>query len=171
MKHFYLPGEATNPPTITSAPPNVLLLHHMLRVTLAPQIGDASAIPSYEWNLIDAIKKQDPFNIFDYILQEIWNVVVTPSRACPYAPFIMYFIEHLFGLTFVRDVRHRDLKPQLCALANRFHQAPPPPPSTSAGPSSSNGPDSSKGHSGIFKLFKGLVSMCQRTNRRLDVIE
>jgi hypothetical protein len=57
MKHFYLSGEAANTPTITGATPNVLLLNRMLGVTLAPRIGDASAIPSYEQNLINAIKK------------------------------------------------------------------------------------------------------------------
>jgi hypothetical protein len=92
MKNFYLPGEATNATTITGATPYVILLHQMLRVTLAPWISDASAIPSYERNLIDSIMKQESFNIFDYILQDIWNVAVTPSRACAYAPFIMSFI-------------------------------------------------------------------------------
>jgi hypothetical protein len=111
MKHFYLSGEAVNAPTITDATSDVILLHLMLRVTLAPRMGDASAIPSYERNLIDAIKKQESFNIFDYILQEIWNLVVTPSRACAYAPFIMSFIEHMSELTFAKNVRHRDLKP------------------------------------------------------------
>jgi hypothetical protein len=106
LKQFYLPREVANAPTITGVTPNILLLHHMLRVTLAPRIGDASTIPSYERNLIDAIKKQELFNIFDYILQEIWNVAITPSRACAYAPFIMSFIEHVSGLTFVKDVKH-----------------------------------------------------------------
>jgi hypothetical protein len=167
MKYFYLLGEAADAP-ITGATPDVILLHRMLRVTLAPWIGDASTIPSYERNLIDAIKKQESFNIFDCIIQEIWNVAVTPSRACAYAPFIMSFIEHVFGLSFMKNVMH---KPQLPSSAHRFHQAPPPPPSTLAALSSSRGPGSSKGRSGIFKLFKGLVSMCQRTNHRLDIIE
>jgi hypothetical protein len=69
LKHFYLPREVANAPTITGATPDVIHLHQMLRVILAPRIGDAPAIPSYERNLIDAIKKQEPFNIFDYILQ------------------------------------------------------------------------------------------------------
>jgi hypothetical protein len=171
MKHFYLPGQATNAPTITSATPDVILLHRMLRVTLASWIEDASSIPSYERNLIDAIKKQEPFNIFDYILQEIWNVAVTPSQACAYAPFIMSFIEHVFGLSFVKDVHHMDLKPQLPSSTNLFRQTPPPPPSTTSALSSSYGPGSSKGCSDIFMLFKGLVSMCQRTNLHLDIIQ
>jgi hypothetical protein len=171
LKQFYLPREVANAPTITGATPDILLLHHMLRVTLAPRIGDASTIPSYDRNLIDAIKKQELFNIFDYILQEIWNVAITPSRACAYAPFIMSFIEHVSGLTFVKDVKHWEIKPQLPSSANRFHKAPPPPPSTTAALSSSRGPSSSMGRSGIFKLFKGLFSMCQWTNHRLDFIE
>jgi hypothetical protein len=83
----------------------------MLRVTLALRIGDASTMPSYERNLIDYIKKQEPFNVFDYILQKFWNIAVTPSRACAYATFIMPFIEHVFGQTFMKNVCHPDLKP------------------------------------------------------------
>jgi hypothetical protein len=125
LKHFYLLGEAANAPTITDATPDVILLHRMLRVILVPHIGDAFAIPSYERNLIDAIKKQEPFNIFDYTLQEIWNVVVTPSHACSYAPFIMSFIEHVSEIIFVKDVQHHDIKLHLPSLANRFCKAPP----------------------------------------------
>jgi hypothetical protein len=86
MRYMYLLGTTANPPSIISISPNVITLHRMLRVTLALRIGDASTIPSYERNLIDAIKKQELFNMFDYILQEISNVAVTPSRACAYAP-------------------------------------------------------------------------------------
>jgi hypothetical protein len=68
-------------------------------------------------------------------------------------------------------VKHQDLKPHLTSSANRFCQAPPPPLTTLAALSSSRYPSSSKGHSSIFKPFKGLVSMCQRTNHRLDVVE
>jgi hypothetical protein len=171
IKHMYLLGSAASAPTITGISPDVILLHQMLRVTLAPRIVDASSIPSYERNFIDAIKKQESFNIFDYILQEIWSVAVTPSRECAYAPFIMSIIDHLSGLTFVKDVRHSDLKPRWPSSDNRFHRAPPPLPSTVADPSASCSSGSSKGCSSIFKLFKGLVSMCQRTNRRLGVIE
>jgi hypothetical protein len=171
MGYMYLSGEAANAPTITGISPDVILLHWMLRLTLAPRIGYASSIPSYERNLINAIKKQESFNVFDYILQEIWNVAVTPSRACAYAPFIMSFMEHMSGLTSVKDVRHPDLKPQLPSLINWFHRAPPPPPSTATSSHASRGPDSSKGCSSLFKLFMGIVSMCQRTNCRLDMIE
>jgi hypothetical protein len=75
------------------------------------------------------------------------------------------------GLTFMKNVKHRDIKPQVPSSANQFLQAPPPPHSTSVALSSSHGPGSSKGRSSIFKLFTGLVPMCQRTNRRFDVIE
>jgi hypothetical protein len=40
MKHFYLSGEVANAPTITGDTPDVILLHRMLRVTLAPRIGE-----------------------------------------------------------------------------------------------------------------------------------
>jgi hypothetical protein len=111
MGYMYLSGEAANAPTITGISPYVILLHRMLRVTLALSIGDASSIPSYERNLINTIKNQESFNVFDYILQAICNVAVTPSQACAYAPFIMSFMKHMSGLTSMKDVRHSDLKP------------------------------------------------------------
>jgi hypothetical protein len=79
MAYIYLSDSTPNPPSITNISLDVILLHRMLRVTLAPRIGDASTIPSYERSLIDAIKHQESFNIFDYILQEICNVAFTPS--------------------------------------------------------------------------------------------
>jgi hypothetical protein len=83
----------------------------------------------------------------------------------------MSFIEHVSWVTFVKDVKHHDIKPQVPSSANHFCQAPPPPPSTSVALSSSHGLDPSMGRSSIFKLFKGLVSMCQRTSHCLDIIE
>jgi hypothetical protein len=97
MAYLYLSSTDPNPSSINRISPDVITLHQMFRVTLDPRIGDASTIPSYERNLIDAIKKQEAFHVFDYILQEIWNVAVTTSRACSYAPFIMSFIEHVIG--------------------------------------------------------------------------
>jgi hypothetical protein len=57
MGYMYLPESTPNPPSISGISPNIITLHRMLRVTLAPRIGDASTIHSYERNLIDAIKK------------------------------------------------------------------------------------------------------------------
>jgi hypothetical protein len=76
----------------------------MLRAIFAPWVGEATSVPVYERNLIHAIKGQ--------IINEIWNVVVTPTRACAYDPFIMSMIEHVSQKTFVKDNKHTDLKPQ-----------------------------------------------------------
>jgi hypothetical protein len=98
--------------------------------------------------------------------------VVTPSQGCAYASFIMSFIKHVTRLIFVKDMSRLDLKPRLPALANRFHRVPPPPPSTTAAPSHApSRSNSSKSHSGLFKFFMGIFTMCQRTNHRLDIIE
>ena len=156
MKHLYQPGLPCNPPRITNALPDVLLLHRMLRVTLIPKIGDATAMAGYERNLIDAIRKDAHFNVFDFIIQEIWNIVITPNRACAYAPYIMSMIEHVSKRTFVKDVVHQDLKPQIPSAASR----PPPTASTS----------SSTGRSGVLKFLKGIFAMCQRTQDTVDSV-
>jgi hypothetical protein len=48
----------------------------MARKTLAPRIGDANACLTYERNLLDAIMGNEHFDAFDYIVDEIWNILV-----------------------------------------------------------------------------------------------
>jgi hypothetical protein len=43
----------------------------MMRKTLAPRIGYSEAISTYEWNLLDALKKPVCFDVFEYIVDEI----------------------------------------------------------------------------------------------------
>jgi hypothetical protein len=51
----------------------------MMRKTLAPMIGYSEAIPTYERNLLDAFMKQVHFDVFEYIMDEIWNIAPTLS--------------------------------------------------------------------------------------------
>jgi hypothetical protein len=50
----------------------------MRRRTLAPRIDDSDAIPAYERNLLDALMKNEHFDVFDYIVDEIWNIAINP---------------------------------------------------------------------------------------------
>jgi hypothetical protein len=45
-----------------------------MRRTLAPRIGYSKAIPAYERNLLDALMKSVRFDVFEYIVDEIWNI-------------------------------------------------------------------------------------------------
>jgi hypothetical protein len=65
----------------------------MMRKTLAPRIGYLEAIPAYERNLLDALMKLVRFDIFEYIVNEIWNIATNPLRSCGFAPNIQFMIE------------------------------------------------------------------------------
>jgi hypothetical protein len=47
--------------------PHFLMLHRMMRKTLALRIGYSEAIPAYERNLLDALMKIVRFDVFEYI--------------------------------------------------------------------------------------------------------
>jgi hypothetical protein len=50
----------------------------MMRKTLAPRIRYSEAIPAFEWNLLDALMKPVRFDVFEYIIDEIWNIATNP---------------------------------------------------------------------------------------------
>jgi hypothetical protein len=65
----------------------------MMRKTMAPRIGYSEAIPGYERNLLDALMKPVRLDVFEYIVDEIWNIATNPLRSCGFAPYIQYMIE------------------------------------------------------------------------------
>jgi hypothetical protein len=73
--------------------PHFLVLHWMRRRTLAPRIDYSEAIPAYEMNLLDALMKSVLFDVFEYIVDEIWNIATNPLRSCDFAPYIQFMIE------------------------------------------------------------------------------
>jgi hypothetical protein len=79
--------------TITNFKLDLIVLHRVIRKTLAPKHGDSSRVPQFERNLFKAITKKTKFNVFDFILQEIWNIAISNNRSCAYAPYIMALIE------------------------------------------------------------------------------
>jgi hypothetical protein len=60
----------------------------MMRKTLSPRIAYSEAIPAYERNLLDALIKPMRFDVFEYIVEEIWNITTNPLRSCVFAPYI-----------------------------------------------------------------------------------
>jgi hypothetical protein len=93
MVSMYVPDSGFDAPKIDGLLLHFVVLHRMRRKTLAPRIGDSNAIPAYEQNLLDVIMKNEHFNVFDYIVNEIWNITINPLRSCGFAPFIMCMIE------------------------------------------------------------------------------
>ncbi len=82
-----------------------------MRKTLAPRIDYSEAIPADERNLLDAPMKPVRFDVFEYIVDEIWNIATNPLRSCGFAPYIQFMIESVVQEKFYKDVHHDPLRP------------------------------------------------------------
>jgi hypothetical protein len=71
MTPLYLPDSGSQPPKVEGLLPHFLMLHKMMRKTLAPMIDYSEVIPTYERNLLDALMKRVRFDIFEYIMDEM----------------------------------------------------------------------------------------------------
>jgi hypothetical protein len=112
MTPMYIQDGGFQPPKVAGLLPHFLVLHRMMRKTLAPRIGYSETIPAYERNLLDALMKLMRFDVFEYIVDEIWNIATNPFRSCGFAPYIQYMIEMVTKEKFYKDSRHDPLCPQ-----------------------------------------------------------
>jgi hypothetical protein len=80
MTLMYNPNSDFQAPTVDGLLPHFLVLHRMVRKTLAPRIGYSEAIPAYERNLLDALMKHVCFDVFEYIVDEIWSITTNLLR-------------------------------------------------------------------------------------------
>jgi hypothetical protein len=71
MTPLYLSDSGSQPPKVEGLLPHFLMLHKMMRKTLAPMIDYSEVIPTYERNLLDALMKRVRFDIFEYIMDEM----------------------------------------------------------------------------------------------------
>jgi hypothetical protein len=93
MTPMYVPDGGFQPPKVEGLLPHFLVLHRMMRKTLALRIGNSEVISAYERNLLDALMKPVRFDVFEHIVDEIWNIATNPLRSCGFAPYIQYMIE------------------------------------------------------------------------------
>jgi hypothetical protein len=120
-----------------------------------------------------ALMKLVRFDIFEYIMDEIWNIATNPLRSCGFAPYIQYMIEIVTKEKFYKDSRHDPLCPVVPKDPKASHAgsstAPVAAPShtTRSGGASS----ASSTNNGFSKMFRGISAMCQRMDQRLDVME
>jgi hypothetical protein len=157
-------------PKIEGILPHLAILHKMMMRTLASRIGDSDAIPAYERNLLDAIMKNEHFDAFDYIIDEISNIAINPQRSCGFAPFIMCMIEVVAHEKFYKDVAHEPLHPAIPRPLVHRHTslAPDVAPRATRGGGASR---ASSANSGILKMFWGVFFMCHRTNQGMYVMD
>jgi hypothetical protein len=171
MTLMYIPNSGFHAPKVDGILPHFLTLHRMMRRTLAPRIGDSNTISAYEHNLLDALMKHKRFDVFDYNVDEIWNIAINPQRSCGFSPYIQRMIEIVAHKIFYKDVAHEPLRPTVHKDPWTHRTSSPPlamaPTRTihSGGASSS-----SSSNSGFLKMFRGIFAMCRRTDQRLDVI-
>jgi hypothetical protein len=88
MTPMYVQDGGFQPPKVEGLLPHFLVLHRMMRRTQAPRIGYSGVIPAYERNLLDALMKPVRFDVFKYIVDEIWNIATNPLTSCGFAPYI-----------------------------------------------------------------------------------
>jgi hypothetical protein len=170
MTPLYILDSGFQPPKVEGLLSHFLVLHRMMRKTLAPRIGYSEAIPVYERNLLDALMKPVCFDVFEYIMDEIWNITSNPLRSCRFAPYIQHMIEVVTKEKFYKDSRHDPLRPAV-PKDPRTHRASAlahvAPHSTRNGGASS----ASSTNNDFLKMFRCIFVMCQCTDQLMDVME
>jgi hypothetical protein len=134
----------------------------MIRKALTPRIGYLEAIPTFERNLLDALMKPACFNVFDYIVDETWNIATNPLRSYGFAPYIQFMIEFVAQEKSYKDVHHDSLHPAVPKdpRASRAGSSVAPAHTIrSGGTPSAHAPNIS-----ILKMHHGTFATCRRTD-------
>jgi hypothetical protein len=156
---MYITNSDFQHPKVDGLLPHFLTLHKMMSKTLAPRIGYSEAILAYERNLLDALMKPMRFDVFEYIVDEIWNIATNPQWSCGFAPYIQYMMKVVTKEKFYKNVAHEPLRP---TVPNdlRTHRASSSTPSrtTHSGGVSSSIPGL---NSSILKIFRGIFATCR----------
>jgi hypothetical protein len=109
MTPMYVQDSGFQPSKVEGLLPHFLVLHRMMRKTLVPRIGYLETIPAYERNLLDGLMKPVHFDVFEYIVDEIWNITTNHLRSCDFAPYTQFLIESVAQEKFYKDVCHESL--------------------------------------------------------------
>jgi hypothetical protein len=78
MTPMYILNSGFRAPSVDGILPHFTVLHRMMRWTLVSRIGDSGTILAYERNLLDVLMKFERFDVFDNIVDEIWNIDINP---------------------------------------------------------------------------------------------
>jgi hypothetical protein len=172
MTPMYVLDSGFQPPKVEGLLPHFLMLHQIMRKTLAPRIGYSDAIPTYERNLLVALIKLVRFDVFEYIVDEIWTITTNPLRSCGFAPYIQHMIEVVTKEKFYKDTSHEPL----CPAMPKDPRAPRAGTSTAAVVASRtkrSGSASStpSNNSDILKMLWGIFATCRCTDQCLDVMD
>lgn len=148
----------------TNMTPFFKCLNRLFRQTLTPKEGDATKVLGMTRNLLAHMASDGrPFSVFDFIWEEIRLTSITPTRSCPYAPYIMFMIEEVTNLDFEKDGHHLPVRvriPKNTSAPSRSSRqgtraAPPSPPKQ--GPSSP-----------LRAMLKAIFNVCKRNSVKID---
>jgi hypothetical protein len=159
MTHMYVQDSGFQHPKVEGMLSHFLVLHRMMRNTLPLKIGYSDAIPAYERNLLDALMKPVRFDVFKYIVDEIWNIATNPLRSYGFVPYIQFMIEFVAQEKFYKNVCYDSLRPAVSKdpRASRAGSSAAPSCTThSGGASSAPAPNSS-----ILKMLRGIFTTCR----------
>jgi hypothetical protein len=123
--------------------------------------------------LLDAIIKSLHFDVFEYIVDEIWNITTNPLRFCGFPPYIQNMIEVVTKEKFFKDVAHEHSCPAVpkdprIRCASSSIPAASPSRTTHSGGAPSSAPSV---NSSFMKMFRGIFALCRYTDQRMDVME
>jgi hypothetical protein len=173
MSPMYVQDGGFQPPKVEGLLPHFLVLHRMMRRTLTLRIGYSEAIPAYEMDLLDALMKLVRFDVFEYIVDKIWNITTNPLRSCVFAPYIQFMIESVAHDKFYEDVHHDSLHPSVpkdpMASHAGYSAAPAAAPARTT--RSGGAPSAPATNSDILKMLRDIFATCQCIDQRLDVMD
>jgi hypothetical protein len=112
------------------------------------------------------------FNVFEYIMDEIWNIATNPHRSCGFAPYIQYMIEIVAQEKFYKNVHHDSLHPAVpkdprAPRACSSTAATAPSCTTGSGGASS----APSANSGILEMLRDIFATCWCTDQCMDVLD
>jgi hypothetical protein len=122
-------------------------------------------------NLLDAIMKNEHFDTFDYIIDEIWNIAIDPQRSCGFTPYIMCMIEVVAHERFYKDAAPEPLRPAILKGPAHRHISPPPDVAPSDTSQHGGASSSSSSNSDFLKMFWGILAMCRHIDQHMNVME
>jgi hypothetical protein len=111
------------------------------------------------------------FDVFEYIIDDIWNITTNTIRSCGFGPYIQCMNEVVAHQKFYKDVKHESLHPVVPKDPRTHRSSSFAPAMAPARTTHSGGASSSSQSSGMQKMFRCIFAMCHRTDQCLDVIE
>ena len=83
------------------------ILNNLIRNTINPKDGAASDINGYVRNVLARFAPGgNKFNIPQFIWHELRLVMEDGRKGLPYAPYLMFLIERITGISFLKDGMH-----------------------------------------------------------------